>query len=171
MKKYIIFINIIIIIIVIFPSLVFARVTPEDILNSKKEAYKKTVRTYSLDHKQSLKSSSDKIALVNKTRTDELERIMVNQAAILDEYETRLRQGSGGQAQNLENIKKARYWITYAHEAVAYQAAKIYVFDLSSEGKIKNDTLNTISFFQSELLSSRSKVIYSQQILKETIKQ
>lgn len=148
----------------VFPVTVWARVTPEDIVNSKKEAYEKRVAGYSAGHKQSLENLSKKIADVNKKRTDELDRIMMTQAAILDEYERR----SGGK--NAEGIKKARYWITYAHEAVAYQAAKIYVFDLSSEGNITRDALNTISLFQSELNSTRAKVINSQKILMETIK-
>lgn len=156
-------------VVLLFPTLIYARVTPEDIVNSKKETYEKTVQNYSSLHKQKLTDLAGKITAINKKRTDELDWIMINQALILDEYETRLRQDSGGQGQN-EQIKKARYQITYAHEAVAYQAAKIYIFNLTREANIKNDALNLISLFQSDLNSTRSKVIYSQNILEETIK-
>lgn len=149
---------------------VLARITPEDIVNSKKQAYESRVVNYSAAHRQNLEDLSKKIAGVNKKRTDGLERNMETQAFILDEYETRLHQGSGGQGRRADEIEKARYWITYAHEAVAYQAAKIYTFDLSGESNITRDALNTVSFFQSELNSTRSKVINSQKILKETIK-
>ena len=148
----------------IWPGQVFARVTPEDIVNSKREAYEKTVKNYSFDHKQKLKILSEKIAEINKRRADELDQIMINQARILDEYELR----SNGN--NKVGIEKARYQITYAHEAIAYQAAKIYIFILNGEGNIKNDALNLISLFEGELLSARSKVIYSGQILKGVIK-
>lgn len=140
-----------------------ARVTPEDIVNSKKEAYEEKVKDYSPENKQKLEKLSVKITEVNKKRTNELDRIMVAQAAILDEYQSRV----GGK--NKTQIEKARYWITYAHEAVAYQAAKIYLYNLSSESNIKNDALNLISLFQGDLNSARSKVIYSQKILKETV--
>lgn len=149
---------------IIFPGGVWARITPEDIVNSKREAYDKTVVNYSEDSKQKLKYFAEKIAQINKSRTDELDRIMITQAAILDEYENR------SEGKNKEAIEKARYWITYAHEAVAYQAAKIYIFDLSSEQNKKRDVLSTISLFQSELNSTRSKVINSQKTLTGTIK-
>jgi len=141
-----------------------ARITPEDIVNSKKEAYEKRVVSYSPAHKKSLEDLSKKIAGVNKKRTDELERIMVTQALILDEYERR------SDGKNGQQIKEARYWITYAHEAVAYQAAKIYIFELSGESNLTKDALNTVSFFQSELNSARSKVINSRKTLTDTLK-
>lgn len=147
-----------------WPTQVLARVTPQDIVNSKTEAYESTVKNYLSDHKQKLKNLSDKIAQVNKKRTDEMDYIMQTQATILDEYERRQN------GQDLENIKNARYWITYAHEAVAYQAAKIYIFNLNGEENIKNDALNLILSFEGELNSSRTKVIYSQKILAEIIK-
>lgn len=148
---------------VLFPTVVAARITPEDIINSKKEAYDKAVISYSLSNKQKLEQLSQKIIQINKKRTDELDRIMITQAAILDEYERR----SGGK--NAESVKKARYWITYAHEAVAYQAAKIYVFELNGEGRIKGDASSTINLFKSELNSTRLKVINSQKILMGVI--
>lgn len=152
----------------LFPGLVFARVTPEEIVNSQKEAYQAKVRNYSPVNKQKLEKLSQEIALVNKKRTDELENIMVAQASILDEYETRLRKSSG-EARKAEAIKNARYWITYAHEAVAYQAAKIYIFNLTSEGNIRNDAVSLINQMAGELNSSRTKVINSQITLEKTI--
>ncbi len=145
------------------PLEIKARVTPEDIVNAQKEAYQVRVRSYSPEHQQKLEDLSRKIALVNKRRTDELEYIMVNQGAILDEYERR------PGVKNIEVIEKARYWITYAHEAVAYQAAKIYIFNLSSEGNIRADANSAVNLFQSDLNSAGSKVINSQNILKGVV--
>lgn len=144
-------------------SLLDARVTPEDIVNSKKESYQSKVHNYSLENQTKLDELAKKIDQVNKKRTDYLAEIMAIQAAILDEYEKR-------QEQDKEGIKKARYWVTYAHEAVAYQAAKIYIFNLSSEVNIKKDALAAINLFQGELNSTRSKVIYSQKVLQEVVK-
>ena len=147
----------------IFPTISLARVTPEDIINSKKEAYDKVAAKYSLLSKQKLEGLSKEIVQINKQRTDELDQIMVVQAAILDEYERRTN------GKDIEGIKKARYWITYAHEAVAYQAAKIYVFELNGEGRIKSDATSTVNLFQLELSSTRLKVINSQKILEEVV--
>lgn len=153
---------------ILFPGLVLARVTPEEIVNSQKEAYQAKVKNYSATNKQKLEKLSREIALVNKKRTNELENIMIAQASILDEYETRLRKSSG-EARKAEAIKNARYWITYAHEAVAYQAAKIYIFNLTSEGNIRTDAVFLINQMAGELNSSRTKVINSQVTLEKTI--
>ncbi len=153
----------IIFIIFIVPGLVFARVTPEDIVQEKRVIYETKVKNYSPQNKQKLEKLVNDIDLVNKKRTDELENIMIAQGTILDEYETR----SAGK--NGEAIKNARYWITYTHEAVAYQAAKIYIYSLTSAGNIKNDALNLISQMAGELNSARTKVINSQKTLEKTI--
>lgn len=149
---------------IFFPGVAAARTTPEDIFNAKKETYNKTIVSYSSSNKQKLDQLAQKISQINKTRTDELDQIMVTQAVILDEYEER------SDGKNVEEIKKSRYWITYAHEAVAYQAAKNYVFELNGEGRIKGDALSTVNLFQSELNSTRAKVIKSQKILEGVVR-
>ncbi|MDO8570060.1 MAG: hypothetical protein Q7R97_00555 [Candidatus Daviesbacteria bacterium] len=154
-----------------FPSLVFARVTPEDIVQEKRATYEQKVKNYSALNQQKLEKLAKDIALVNKKRTDELENIMIAQGNILDEYETRSAGPSGSLRinKNSEAIKNARYWITYAHEAVAYQAAKIYIFNLSAEQNINNDAVSLINQMAGELNSSRTKVINSQKTLEKTI--
>lgn len=146
-----------------FPQTAQARITPEDIVQTKRETYEKKVVTYSLDSQQKLTKLAEKIAFYNHQRTGEMDKVMETQAAILDEYERR------NPAKNKAGIKKARYWITYAHEAVAYQAAKIYILDLSSEVNIKNDALSLINLFSSELKSTRLKVLNSKKTLEEVI--
>lgn len=154
---------------------VFARTTPEDIINSKKTAYEQRLKNYSLANQLKLRRLQQQIAALNKNRTEELDLIMQTQGTILDEYVKRFNieedGGKDGINRNLgDKVANARYWITYAHEAVAYQAAKVYVFNLTSESNIKNDTLSIINLFQSELNSARAKVIKSQNILLEVVK-
>ena len=139
------------------------RITPEDVINTKKGKLNAKVANYSNENKLKLEKISEKISNLNKEKTDGLDRIMIIQAQILDGHQKRL-------GKETEHIEKARYWITYAHEAVAYQAAKIYVFELSSEANLKSDMLSTISLFQNELNSTSSKIIKSQNILRETVK-
>lgn len=158
----------------ITPQIVFARITPDDILRDKKEAYQKVFVNYSKPSQDKLTSLSDQIAKINKKRTDELSQLMFTQGEILDEYQKRKEitlKSTDGITRDLQDpVENARYWITYAHEAIAYQAAKIYVIDLSTEANLKSDAQSTINLFKSELESTRNKVIKSQKILLETLK-
>lgn len=152
-----------------------ARTTPEDIFNAKKDAYQQKVSKYSPTSQQKLDSLSQKIAEVNQVRSAQLLLITKRQGEILDEYLIRqeiIEQGGrDGINRNLSDpIEKARYWITYAHEAAAYQAAKIYLYSLTSESNIKSDSLNLISTLQADLNSTRQKVINSQKILNDLLK-
>ena len=105
---------------------IYARTTPEDIVNSKKDSYNQTVQNYSPENKQKLDSYSHNIATLNKIITDDYQFNMETQALILNEYIKRNpEQASSSQVEN------AQYWLTYAHEAVAFQAAKIYIFEFS----------------------------------------
>lgn len=158
-----VFFLIIFLLLLILPTSVVARTTPEYIINSKKQAYETRVQNYSSESKQKLENLSRNIVTTNKILSDELDAIMVRQAQILDEYQNR---NNGAET---DGTADARYWITWAHEAVAYQAAKIYVFDLSRESNLKSDSLNTIAIFQNEMNSTRNKVIKSQNILLRTI--
>ncbi len=152
------------------PSPVFARTTPADIVNSKLELYNQKVASYSLQSKQKLEEISQKIVALNKKRTDELERIVLVQGEILDEYQRRLGQEDRpAYERRQDSIDTARYWITFAHEAIAYQAGKVYVFNLNGEANLRVDMLNTIGIFQSELEYARAKTIYTKGLLDKTL--
>lgn len=142
----------------------YARVTPEDIVNAKREIYNQIVQRYSPQFQTKLTQMDKAIAQLNQRATDKLDLNMQTQAAILEEYVRRHPSASSGQG-----VENARYWLTYAHEAVAFQAAKIYVFELSSEKNLKGDALSTISQLQSDLNTLRGKVLKSQKIIKELV--
>lgn len=144
---------------------VYARITPDDIVKANKEVYEKKLKFYSVSNKQKLTKMEGLIAQVNKIRTDQLAQIMQKQAAILDEYQKRVGD------KNAKDIDNTRYWITFAHEAVAFQAAKIYIFDLTSEKNLIQDVDSTINLLQSDLNLTRLKVINSQKTLKKSVKE
>ncbi len=146
-------------------SPVVARVTPEDIINSQKQAYDQKIKNYSPQNRQKLEQLSKQIATLNKQKSDQLSYIMDVQGAVLEEYKRRHDYKTNAAIDNTS------YWVTFAHEAVAYQAAKIYVFDLSSENNLKNDALATINKFESELNYARGTVIKSQKILEDLVSQ
>ncbi len=161
-------------IVIFLPGPSFGKITPADIVNSNMQAYQDRVKSYSPKNQQSLDNLQQKIAQINKIRTDQLEAIALVQGEILDEYVKRkgvTEQQHDGVHRDLNNpVEKARYWITFAHEAVAYQAAKIYIPNLTSQANIKSDSNNTVSQFQPELEYARGTVIKSQKVLDDLLK-
>lgn len=162
-------------IILVSPSTTLARTTPEDIYNEKLSSYTQKANTYSPENKQKLENLNKRLHDLNLRRTTELSALMERQSEILDEYIRRNnikeRQADGITRNLSDPIENARYQITYAHEAVAYQAAKRYIYTLSSESNISNDTTNLVAIFKSELESTRNKVIASQKVLERLISQ
>lgn len=140
-----------------------ARTTPEDIVNAQKTTYEQKVKNYAPDSKKKLDQYYQKIADLNKKATDSYEDNMVRQAQILDEYVRR------NPNKNSSDVENARYWLTFAHEAVAFQAGKIYIFDLSGESFIKSDINSTISNLESDLSTLKAKVAKSQNIIKSLV--
>lgn len=151
-----------------------ARTTPEDIINAKRQEYNQRLQNYSPEGKQKLADFERKIADLNKLITDDYETQMLRHGTILDEYIRRNqiseRQGDGISRNLSEPVENSRYWITYAHEAVAYQAAKIYIPNLSGEANINRDLATQINILQSDTNILRNKIIKSQTILSSLLK-
>lgn len=164
----------------ITPQLAIARTTPDDINQANQQSFNTRVAKYTPAHQQQLKELAAQIAAANKEETDTLEQIMVTQGLILDEYQrrnltqsridTQTKYHTPNDALYQDGIEKARYWITYAHEAVAYQAAQVYIINLTSEGNIKSDTRSTVSQMRAGVASARQKVLNSQKTLEAIIK-
>lgn len=164
---------IILILLFSFQTTVSARTTPQDILNSQSETYNKKIQTYSPVNKQKLENLSGQISALNKKITDELSQNMETQGEILEEYMRRngIKEKEGdGITRNLQDpVENARYFLTFAHEAVAYQAAKTYVFNLSAEENLKKDANSTISVFESDINGLIPKVLKSKTIIKNLV--
>ncbi len=155
-------------------SYTFARTTPEDIINAQKESYQQRIQNYSPAGKQKLELWEKKIETFNDQRCAELEHIMETQGLILDELikrnEVAEKKMTDGKTRNLSDpIENARYWITYAHEAVAFQAAKVYVFNATGENAINQNILSTINTMQGDLNVLRTKVQKSQTIMETLV--
>lgn len=161
MKALIFFIFLVVIL--VNPLLVFARVTPEDIANERKATYNAQVKNYSEQNQQKLKNMDKKIQQLNLNICGDLDELMVRQGQILDEYLAR------NNFKETEAIKNARYWITYAHEAVAYQQARIYIFDLTGETNLNRDVNVTINNLLGDITTLKGKVIKSQNILETVV--
>lgn len=134
-------------------------------IEADREAYQQKVATYSKENQQKLTNLSNQIIEINNRRVEDLSLQIDAQGAILDEYQRRNHEETNPQ------IDKARYWLTYAHEAVAFQLIQVYIFNLTSEKNIKSDASQTVNKFESDLSSTRTKVINSLNIVSGLVKQ
>jgi hypothetical protein len=155
-----------------------ARTTPQDILNAQMDSFNQATKNYSPQSKQKLQKIMADVTEINKKRTAELEAITEMQGEILDEHQRRLGKDYLNDAFHSPNdgrdssdpIEKARYWITFAHEAVAYQAAKTYLPNPTGEQNLKRDSLNLVSAMQSDLETTKAKVLNSQKMLEAAVR-
>lgn len=149
---------------------VSARTTPEDIYNEKLQAYESKRQTYSLENQKKLDQFEQEIRTLNAFVTRELENNTLRQGEILNEYILRNNiptvPETDGIKRNLDDpVENARYWITYAHEAIAFQAAKNYMFSLTGEANINRDIIVQIQALQSDTGVLKGKVEKSKQAL------
>lgn len=174
-KTLLLFFILITLIISPFTASVFARTTPEDIYNANREVYEKKRQTYSLENQKKLDNYEDEIGRLNAFITAELEQDTLAQGEILDEYIRRnniptVPETDGIHRDLADPVENARYWITYAHEAIAYQAAKKYLFGLSGEANVDRDIVLQINALQGDIGVLKGKVEKGNQALIALLK-
>lgn len=164
----------IILIILLLPTYSLARTTPQDQIDQEQQSYNQRVKKYSTIHQQQLSKLSEDIGATNKQETNYLEDLVLKQGLILDEYVKRNNidenGGVDGVHRNNDPVSTTRLAITRVHEAIAYQAAHIYILNLTSESNIKNDTNNLITNLESDLNKVRQNTIYSQNLIENLVK-
>lgn len=153
-----------------FAGQVSARTTPEDIYNEQLQAYEAKRQTFSLENQKKLDQYQEEIKRLNTFITGELEHNTLRQGEILNEYILRndiptVPETDGIRRNLTDPVENARYWITYAHEAIAFQAAKNYLFNLSTEANIDRDITLQINALQGDTGVLKGKVEKSKQAL------
>lgn len=151
-----------------------ARTTPEDIVNEQIAGYESRIQSYTPQTKQKLTDWNKKITTFNEQKSASLEQICMTQGELLDEFirrsEINEKLKTDGKTRNLADpIENARYWITFAHEAAAYQKAHVYVFNPTGETNVDRDILSTINQMQGDLNILRNKVQKSQTLVENLI--
>lgn len=174
MKKYSVIFILLFSLLALLPQTTFARTTPEDIVNTQINSYNQSIRNYSAPNKQKLETWGKNIEVFNDLKSTELEHLMETQGAILDEFirrsEVAEKKMTDGKNRNLSDpIENARYWLTYAHEAAAYQAAKVYVFNATGESAINQNIISTINTMQGDINVLKGKVQKSQTIIEDLV--
>ena len=130
----------------------------------------KKTQLFSLENQKKLDLYEEEIKKFNAFITQELENNTLRQGEILNEYILRndiptVPETDGIQRNLSDPVENARYRITYAHEAIAFQAAKNYLFSLSSESNIDRDITLQISALQGDIGVLKGKVDKSKQAL------
>lgn len=169
-KTIVLFLCLIILLTSHFSLPVEARINPESIYNDQRASYEKKRQTYSLENQKKLDQYEQEIKNLNTFITTELENNTLIQGEILDEYIQRkgiptVPETDGIRRNLTDPVENARYWITYAHEAIAYQAAKNYLFSLGSESTINRDIVLQINSMQADIGVLKGKVEKSKQAL------
>lgn len=159
----------------LLPINISARTTPEDIYNERLQSYESKRQTYSLEDQKKLDLFEDEITNLNTIITRDLENITLRQGEILDEYIRRnnipaIPETDGIRRDLSDPVESARYWTTYAHEAIAYQAAKKYLFSLTGESNIDKDIVIQIQSLQGDIGTLKGKVEKSKQTLISLLK-
>lgn len=159
----------------IFTPFALARVNPESIYNDQRQAYEIKRQTYSLENQKELDQYEDEIKNLNAFITTELEQDTLRQGEILDEYIRRnniptIPETDGIHRNLTDPVENARYWITYAHEAIAFQAAKNYMFGLTGEKNLNKDIIIQIQALQSDIGGLKGKIEKSKQTLVSLLK-
>lgn len=158
-----------------FTPVTQARTTPEDIYNEKRAAYEAKRQTFSLENQKKLDQYEEEIKTLNTFITQELENNTLRQGEILNEYILRnniptVPETDGIRRNLTDPVENARYWITYAHEAIAFQASKKYLFQLSTENNTDRDIVLQINALQSDIGILKGKIDRSKQALLSLLK-
>lgn len=146
-----------------FPLTIQARITPADIVNAKREDFTQKFNTYSPTSQQKINEVMDAINQANADSTAILGAIMIRQGNILDEYLSRKK------FIETESIKDARYWVTFAHEAIDYQRQRVYIPVLTSESNLNGDLSNLLSNYRSQLSYARGTAVKSLDKVSKTV--
>ena len=157
------------------PITVQARVNPESIYEDARASYEKKRQSYSLENQKKLDQYEQEIINLNSFISTELENNTLRQGEILDEYINRKKipvvPETDGIRRNLDDpIENARYWITYAHEAIAFQAAKKYLFQLSGQNNTDRDIILQINALQTDIGILKGKIDKSKNALISLLK-
>lgn len=147
-----------------FPSLTFARVTPEDIYNEKRSAYEQRLASIQDPLKKEKMQKADLLLQeINQKISSRFDEDVAKLAAVLEELKSRI--GAEGQStivaygQGETKLDSAAYWLNYAAEAVAYQKIQDYTPQFSTEAQLAGSVGTSMNRLSGDLGVLRNKII------------
>lgn len=142
-----------------------ARVTPDDIYQERRAEFKK-----GLDKINNEKVKSDVLEAdwtlkeINQNVTGRFDKDMAILAGIVSELEQRV------DKQEKENpyLEDALYWVTFAHEAVAYQKIQDYTPNLSGNTPLAAIKLSS-NRLRGDLNTLKGKILKAKTMVKKAV--
>lgn len=148
----------------LFPVTTFARVTPGDIYQEKRQAFEQSLSKISdPKQKEAIREIDGLLYQTNQSVCDRFEKDILKMSAILQELRRRLDvEGKPtvvafGAGRN--EIEDAEYWVNWAAEAVAYQRIQDYTPRISTESSVGPAIKVSTTNLRSNLNGLAAKII------------
>ncbi len=159
-------------IIIFWPSIAFARITPEDIYQEKRAAFEDQLNKI-LDplKKEKIRQADSLLNKVNQEVCSRFDEDIAKITAILEEVKRRegVTETVVAFGQGDTSLDNAAYWVNYAQEAIAYQKIQDYtpqVVQSNLSAGIKNSQSN----LRSNLTALQQKIIKAKNEVKRALK-
>lgn len=167
MKKIVL----VILTLLVLPSVVYARVTPNDIYEAKRVAFESQLNKISDPVKKEKVRQADQLLYdINQKVCSRFDQDLINLSAILEELKRRNNVTSNVVAfgQGDTPIDTAAYWLNYAAEAVAYQRIQDYTPTLNLSNLASSIT-NSMNSLKGDLGVLKNKVIRAKTEVKKAV--
>lgn len=157
-----------------FPSISYARTTPNDIYQQRRESFEEKLEEISDSAKKEQMRLADKVLnQINQAICDRFEQDIAKLAAILSEI--RSREGMAGAptvvafGQGKNQIEVADYWVNYAQEAVAYQRIADYTPQFSGDSNLSLSVSSSMNNLQGDLTILQGKILRAKTEVKKVL--
>jgi hypothetical protein len=163
--------SLLIFLIFLFPNIVFARVTPDDIYQAKKSAFENNLNKISDPAKKQTVLKADQILnQVNQTVCARFDVDIAKLSAILEEEKSRRKVTKTVVAYGQGNtpLDSASYYLNYAAEAVAYQKIQDYTPQIYA-GNLAAPVNSSINNLEADLQTVLGKILRAKNEIKKSL--
>lgn len=156
-----------------FPAISFARVSVNDIYQSKRQAWEEKVAKLSSVNQERVKKADQVLKDVNLKICSRFDEDIALLTAIdaeirsrrgMDSVPTVVAYGSGNTP--LEN---AEYWLNYAQEAVAYQKIADYTTNINGDSSVDSAITSEKNALKSDLGVLKNKILRAKEELRKAL--
>lgn len=163
---------VIVFVILFWPSIIFARTTPEDIYQEKRTVYEEQLNKIDdVQTKEKIIKADKLLNEINQTVCSRFDSDIAKITAILEELkrredvtETLVAYGQGNGA-----LDNAAYWVNYAAEAIAYQKIQDYTPQINPSNPAAGITTSQTNL-RSSLVGLQQKIIKAKAEIKKALR-
>ena len=152
------------------PSMVFARVTPNDLYQARRDRFENSLQKINdQETKQKIIQFDQKLNEVNQTVCNKFDLDIAKLSAILEEEKVRQKttQTVVAYGRGETPLDNAAYYLNYAAEAVAYQKSQDYTPQLGANPKPALSI--SLANLKSDLRVAQNKILKAKAELKKAI--